>query len=1281
MLELLGEGGFGSVYLARQESTRQLVALKIQRQDQAARESSPSDERFEREAQLCAKLRHPHIVQLLDQGRIEDGRLFAVYQYVPGQTLREHLHERGPLPAPEAGELMAQVLDALVCAHAHGIVHRDLKPQNIMVSSPGAKPLVKVLDFGIGVLVPSARDQDYKSLTLTNETIGTPAYSAPEQLRGQPPTIKTDLYVWGLVFLECLTGSPAVDGASVAEIFHRQLSAAEIPLPPAIAGHPLGALLRRALKKDAAQRYASSQALWNDLQAINLTNLVGELGGRPDVRHYSQAPIDDRSTQTHGLELEARKHQITVLCCALPPAFAGGLGLEHLETELERLETRLRGQINDCVDIATRFGGYVVGTLADRLLVYFGHPVASDSDTPRALRAAIEIKRSFDAAADRSQPGGRIGIHAGLTVMGLEAVSTGVTSSIAMWLENAAPAGEILVSDAVQRRLASTAEFEPFAVGAAPAIGCYRYVGQSLLGTRDAAPPSAERPMAGRHDELRAMTDAWTAAERGTGSLFLVSGEAGIGKSRLVRALQQQIDAESWWCRCLPEQMNSALFPVLELMRVALEIPRLDPGLDARGRLERALEAAGVDLPRVMPIFCAWLSLPLGDTYHASQLAPQLQKSEILGAIAAWILGRADRRPLLFVLEDLHWTDPTSLELLERLAGEVSRHALLVVATARPEFANPWDDRARVITLSGLDRPAIEAVMDTVLQGRRLAEDVAQLIAKRTDGIPLFIEELTRMLLDAHLVEVDGELVLKAGTDLSKIPTSVRDSLVGRLQRLGASSQTAQLAAAIGREFTRELLVAATTRSRADAERDLQTLQDADLVLRRFDGDRERFLFRHALIRDAAYEMLTSAARRRVHKQIADALEQHFPDAVRADPGVLAGHLFDAGAHHRATEYGIRAAKVALQRSASDEVIARSHTLLDWIAELPEAERASAELTVNSILTPSLMTKHGWASKELADTASRSLEILHTAGDSPYRVPTLWWIVMNRLVAGKRGRLGELTRQLRAMAHQTRDPEAIAASEALIGFYDYTQGDCEAGRRAMQLALDIYDPTLHRESGATYGFDIRVFAGVSLARVTWDIGQCQQATQVAQDAVDWARELQHVPSIGIALMYQSIVHQYNGEKEQVGKVSGELLELSSQYGLMMYAAYGTLLHCWATDDLAGGEESFRLLEAKSLHAVAYYYSLLSDIDQRQGRPKAALERIDRCIALCGSLGEHYYEPHLYLRRAQYLQADPGHDRSRARQDLDTALRLSRARGAARVAELAAGLLDRLDDFK
>ena len=251
LIELLGQGGFGVVYRAKQDSTGQFVAVKMLHLDDTLEEQSRRRqiERFEREVQLCAELNHPHIVKLLDKGRAKEDQLYVVFEYVPGETLKDLLQRRGALPAPEAGELMGQVLDALASAHIQGIVHRDLKPHNIMVSTTGARAYAKVLDFGIGAFTPEARQADYKTLTLTQEAVGTPSYSAPEQLRGEPPTIKSDLYAWGLVFIECLTGQPVMQGATLAEIFHKQLSPMDVPLPPAIAGHALANLLRRALQK------------------------------------------------------------------------------------------------------------------------------------------------------------------------------------------------------------------------------------------------------------------------------------------------------------------------------------------------------------------------------------------------------------------------------------------------------------------------------------------------------------------------------------------------------------------------------------------------------------------------------------------------------------------------------------------------------------------------------------------------------------------------------------------------------------------------------------------------------------------------------------------------------------------------------------------------------------------------------------------------------------------------------------------------------------------------
>ncbi len=278
LIEQLGQGGFGTVFQARQQSTGQIVAVKMLRLNNIDKQERNSKiERFERETHLCADLHHPNIVRLLDKCRTDKHHLFAIFEYVPGETLRDLLFREGAPPALKVWELMGQVLDGLACAHEQGIVHRDLKPANIMITSTGTRQHVKILDFGISTFEPGARTSDYQSLTLSKETVGTPSYSAPEQLRGEPPTVKSDMYAWGLVFVECLTGQAVIKGTTLAEIFHKHLSPENVPLPSAILGHPLGDLLRKVLLKNHKDRIGQTNQLYSDFQKLNLTNIVGQL--------------------------------------------------------------------------------------------------------------------------------------------------------------------------------------------------------------------------------------------------------------------------------------------------------------------------------------------------------------------------------------------------------------------------------------------------------------------------------------------------------------------------------------------------------------------------------------------------------------------------------------------------------------------------------------------------------------------------------------------------------------------------------------------------------------------------------------------------------------------------------------------------------------------------------------------------------------------------------------------------------------------------------------------
>jgi serine/threonine protein kinase len=465
VFELLGKGAAGSVYKARQDSTGQLVALKflqtdgghntLLRQRQVAR--------FQRETHLCAQLHHPHIVRLLDQTHTGLQQLVAVYEFVPGITLRDWLLQHGAMAAPVAGEIMAQLLDALACAHAMGIVHRDLKPQNIMLSETGASLQTKILDFGIATLVPEMQRENWLMPDTLKDAIGTPSYCAPEQLRGEAATARSDLYAWGLLFLECLTGKPAISGATLAETFHKQLSPQEIHLPLPLRHHPLGVLLRRVLQKDSRERAVDARSLYDELKTMNLSSLNGNLRpakgrARRARRNQPQLTLEYLpGTSIPGAE----SRQITVLCyrVAITPQNRAPL---HAET----LEALQHDQLNVCRDTCQRFGARLVGALGDSQMFYFGYPPGNQDDAQRAARTVLAL---LAGARRRSRLLARqqgvdleicIAVHTGLVFARPDHPPRGLTPDTAMRLNRLAQPGRILVSNDTRHLLQAAFEME-----------------------------------------------------------------------------------------------------------------------------------------------------------------------------------------------------------------------------------------------------------------------------------------------------------------------------------------------------------------------------------------------------------------------------------------------------------------------------------------------------------------------------------------------------------------------------------------------------------------------------------------------------------------------------------------------------------------------------------------------------------------------------------------------------------------------------------------------------
>ncbi|UVH59185.1 TOMM system kinase/cyclase fusion protein [Variovorax paradoxus] len=1253
LLEELGAGGYGTVYRALQKNTGTVVAIKVVKLQVGSQRVA----RFHRETKLCASLHHPHIVQLLDKG--EQGPcVYGVFEYVPGETLTSLIRRKGALTATETAHLMAEVLDALDCAHSAGIVHRDLKPDNVMVTFTGAVPHAKVLDFGISTVIPSNRGAEFPTLTMTDESLGTPAYSAPEQLRGEPPGVKSDIYAWGLMFIECLTGVPAIRGASAAEILHQQLSPQEVPLPAEIASHPVASVLRQALRKKAADRSDSAATLLAELGRLRLDDLVGVLRS---AKQAQDEALSHTVVTTRGF---SEKRQLTVLCCSVsvwPDAGADEEGIDDaLPSDIENLELLQRNELTLFAETATRRGGLLAGTLGDRMIVLFGYPHASDTDARQAGMTAlelIELSRQRSAAIEQAHGvhlGIRMGMHTGMAVVAAGEIPSGHAVNVAVRLEGVADTGTLLASESSYRLLGRHARFDKAGnvtlPGQSGGIQTYRLGGeQQAPAPHGSVEQALHNACIGREAELQQLRAAWAQARQGHGGAVWVRGEPGIGKSCLADVLREQVAQEGWQtvsAQCQPENQNNALTPFLTLLRQRLEAAPDAATPDARReRLREALQAAGCDAEAVLPIFCAWLSLPLGDR-APSQVSPAMQKGLLLQSTAQWLLHMAEAAPLLLLLEDVHWADPTSIEFVEQLVAQLPQQRVLLVLTARPEWVKPTALQAECIEVRRLEDAQAAELARQALAPRVAAQQVIDNVVARTDGVPLFIQEMARMLLDAYLVEQEGVWVFKDTAQPAAIPVTLRDSLVSRFDRLGSVKGLLQLAATIGRQFDAELLCACSGKSPEAMDKDMAVLLDAGLVAPA--GLPGAFIFRHALIRDTAYECMLDAQRRQQHRNVAQTLLSSQPQRVASEPGSVAQHWADAGEHAEAVALAVRQLLITQHRSLNDETIAYAQHIDGWMAHLDSAAQREARLDVNSYVTQAMMNKYGWAHAQVVDRIALSQELLSDDVAREKQVQHLWTLITFHHVASNRAEVQQLSNRLLDHATQQQDEGVFVAAQTYLGLAHYSDGYFERAEQSLTDGIERYSPEAHAHHAAYFGFDTRVWATTGRALVRWFAGHDAAARADATNAVRWAREMSHIPSLSMALLYQSLGHQGRNDKARALVSTGELLGITERYGLPAFQGYAAIIRCWATGDVDNIAQADGWVQALwgmgCRYCQTYYRAFAADTLAVNGRWGEALERVDECLRLADELKEGLYRSELHLQKARYLQASGGeHD--------------------------------------
>jgi class 3 adenylate cyclase/tetratricopeptide (TPR) repeat protein len=664
---------------------------------------------------------------------------------------------------------------------------------------------------------------------------------------------------------------------------------------------------------------------------------------------------------------DAERRQLTVLFCDLVDS-------TRLASELDPEELRevVQAYQETCAKVIARFEGHIAQYLGDGLLVYFGYPLAHEDDAQRAARAGLGIVEALGQLNMRlEQERGvhlavRLGIHTGLVVVGdvgggtrQEQLALGETPNLAARLQGIAAPNTLVISATTFQLLGGFFACQPlgtpFLKGLAQPLAIYRVLYESMARSRlEAVGSTGLTPLVGREQEIGLLLERWAQVKEGGGQVVLLSGEAGIGKSRLVQVLKEQVATEpqAWLtpCQCSPYHQNTALYPMIDLLeRVTLRFEQEETLPQKLSKLEGFLVQYGLPMAEAVPLFAALLSLPLPAEYVSLHVSPEQQKQMTLHALLTILLRIAAQQPVLFVMEDLHWVDPSTLEFLSLLVDQGPTTRILALLTFRPDFSPPWTGRTHLthVTVHRLPQRQVVEVIRQVAHGKSLPAEVVEQIVTKTDGVPLFVEELTKMVLESSLLQEQGERYALTGLlPPLAIPATLQDSLMARLDRLATVKGLAQLGATLGREFSYALLQAVSPWDEATVQQGLHQLVEAEFLYQRGLPPQAAYLFKHALIQDAAYQSLLRSTRQQYHQQIAQVLEAQFPDTVETQPEFLAHHYTAAGLYAQALVFWKRAGERALGRSAYREATVCFEQALRVVQQLPES-RATHEQAID----------------------------------------------------------------------------------------------------------------------------------------------------------------------------------------------------------------------------------------------------------------------------------------------------------------------------------------------
>ena len=931
----------------------------------------------------------------------------------------------------------------------------------------------------------------------------------------------------------------------------------------------------------------------------------------------------------------------------------------------EDLQTVVRTYQEVSAQVIKRYEGYIAQYLGDGLLVYFGYPTAHEDDAARSIRAGLEIVTALDQARSQfPQPVQvRIGIHTGPVVVGQmgggsrhEQLALGETPNIAARVQGKAQPDHVVISAATQRLVAGLFETEDQGrhelKGISTPQPLYRVTAESSAQSRfEAAVQAGLTPLAGREQELGVLRERWTQAQAGAGQVVLLSGEAGIGKSRLVQELMdhtRQDGATRIAFQCSPYHQNSALYPITEHLQRLLQFTPDETSKTKLDKLQQRLGRYRFPQADTLPLLAALLSLPHPEGVPPITVSPQKQKDLTQAALVAWLIEETEQQPVYNSWEDLHWVDPSTLEVLALLLTQVPTTRFLAVLTFRPEFVPPWGAYSYLsqVTLTRLGQSQVSRMVERVTGGKALPPEVVQQIATKTDGVPLFVEELTKMVLESDLVRaVNSHYELTGPLPPLAIPSTLQDSLMARLDRLAAVREIAQVGATLGREFSYALLQAVSPMGEESLQQGLQQLVDAELVYQSGLPPQARYTFKHALVQDTAYQSLLKRTRQQYHQQIAQVLEEQFSETVAAQPELIAHHYTEAGFTEQAIPYWQQAGQRAAQRLANKEAtghLAKGIALLKTLPEIPE--RTQQELLLLTTLGPALVATKGYAAPEVEKDYSRARELCQQVGETPQLFQVLMGLRGFYLARAAFQTARELGEQLLGLAQRQPDPALLIEAHAELGSTLSFMGEFVPALEHLEQGITGYESQQHRSLIPLFGLDPGVACRVNASYLLWLLGYPDQALNRIQDALTLARKLAHPYSLALALTRAAWLHQLRREVTLTRERAEELVAFATEQGFSLLLAMGTTWRGWALSEQRQAEEGVTQMRqgldgsrATGMEVQRpYYLALLAEGCEKAGQPEEKSALVTEALALVKQTGECLYEAELHRLRGEVL---------------------------------------------